>query len=165
MAAAGSGHAGPTAPWTLPSSLLLHILLFGIVIAMPQQRWVRPQQEKILVRILTPQQYRAATAGDDPQAVTRGPEPVYASPSPDRFGTLPATPPIPRKPEPPAMIRAVKILSGEALADARSRQARIALRQLSDFDRREQLCNLEALEQVHAWDGDYEPERLVAYAM
>ena len=63
------------------------------------------------------------------------------------------------------MIQVTKILSGTVLEDPRSRQARLALRQLSDFDRREQLCNLEAMEQVEAWNDDYKPERLVAYAM
>ena len=56
------------------------------------------------------------------------------------------------------MIQVTKILSGTVLEDPRSRQARLALRQLSDFDRREQLCNLEAMEQVEAWNDDYKPE-------
>ena len=36
---------------------------------------------------------------------------------------------------------------------------------MSTDERIEQLCDLEALEQVHQWNADFEPDLLVAYAM
>ncbi len=152
-------------PWPLSGSIIVHVLLVAILISIPQKRWAQSQPEKILVQILTPQQFEAATEPAVLQTDAETPQPVHATPSPDRFTGRPVSLPIPPKPKGTGMIKVTKILSGTVLEDPRSRQARLALRQLSDIDRREQLCNLEAMEQVQAWNGDYEPERLVAYAM
>lgn len=153
--------------WAAPSSLLFHVLLVGLLIALPPKRWARPPpQEKILVEVLNPVQYRALIEASAPKTAENQPELRVPRVSSDRFKTLPAA--LPRQHEPvhrSAMIRPATMLSGEALADPRSRQARAALRQLAYFDRREQLCNLEAMEQIHAWRDEFEPERLVAYAM
>jgi hypothetical protein len=63
------------------------------------------------------------------------------------------------------MIRAEHLFSAAALADPRSKGAREAFGQLSNGERIVQLCNLEALEQVHRWKGDFQPDYVVAYAM
>lgn len=65
----------------------------------------------------------------------------------------------------PAMIRASRLLSAGVLADPRSRQAREALATLSPDERVIQLCDMEALEQVHAWKAALRPDMVVAYAM
>lgn len=62
------------------------------------------------------------------------------------------------------MIRATRILSGETLNLPASRQARLALPTLVPQDRREQLCGLEAMEQIHLWKEALRPTRVVAYA-
>lgn len=153
--------------WAIPSSLLFHALLVGTVIALPPKRWARPPpQEGILIEILSSGQYRAIFDAPAELPAEDQAESVAPAASPDRFATQPAA--LPPKPDPveqSTMIRPSGMLSAAVLADPRSRQARTALRQLSAFDRREQLCNLEAMEQIHAWRATFEPERLVAYAM
>ena len=47
--------------WPLSGSIIVHVLLVAILIAIPQKRWAQSQPEKILVQILTPQQFQAAT--------------------------------------------------------------------------------------------------------
>jgi len=61
-------------------------------------------------------------------------------------------------------IHATEMLSGKVLADPRSRSALRQLRQLAAPDQIEQLCNLEAMQQVHHWKADFAPEFVVAYA-
>lgn len=56
------------------------------------------------------------------------------------------------------------MLSGKTLADPRSREAREILAQLADDERMVQLCNMEAMDQIHHWRQDFRPDRLVAYA-
>ena len=63
------------------------------------------------------------------------------------------------------MMRAERLFSADVLADPRSRQAREALPHLAMSDRMIQLCNIEALEQVHMWKADFQPDTLVAHAM
>ena len=69
------------------------------------------------------------------------------------------------RPAPEPMVRPATLLSGNALADPRNRAARRMLPQLAAAERMEQLCALEAMGQVHAWRRDFQPDRLIAYAM
>lgn len=63
------------------------------------------------------------------------------------------------------MITAHTLHSESVLANPRSRGAREALKTLEAAERIEQLCNLEAMSQIHAWKAEFEPDRVVAYAM
>ncbi|RST85238.1 DUF930 domain-containing protein [Aquibium carbonis] len=63
------------------------------------------------------------------------------------------------------MVRARTMLAARALDDPRSRDAKRELRGLFRDERIIQLCNLEAMEQVHAWKPAFEPDQMVAYAM
>lgn len=69
------------------------------------------------------------------------------------------------QPEVPATVQAKQLFSAAILADPRSRQALEGLSQLAYDERIVQLCNLEAMEQVHRWRSDFAPDFLVAYAM
>ncbi len=62
------------------------------------------------------------------------------------------------------VVRAETMLAAAALADPRSRRAREEWRRLFPDERIIQLCNLEAMEQVHAWKPAMEPDFVVAYA-
>jgi len=62
------------------------------------------------------------------------------------------------------MIRATRLFAEELLADPRSSEARETLPTLATDERKLQLCNIEAMEQVHRWKAIYRPEFLVAYA-
>lgn len=62
------------------------------------------------------------------------------------------------------MIRSSTMLSQSILADPRSAKARRGLRSLSSDERKLQLCNIEAMGQIHAWRSSYQPQSIVAYA-
>ncbi|PKA41408.1 hypothetical protein CWR43_21515 [Rhizobium sullae] len=63
------------------------------------------------------------------------------------------------------MVRPTQLFSAAILADPRSKQAREGMRQLATGERIVQLCNIEAMEQVHRWKAEFKPDFLVAYAM
>ncbi|WP_346912418.1 DUF930 domain-containing protein [uncultured Roseibium sp.] len=65
---------------------------------------------------------------------------------------------------PDGMIRAKQLYAAAILDNPKSRKAKMRLRQLVSEDRIIQLCNLEALEQVHRWNPSFKPNFLVAYA-
>lgn len=147
-------------------ALTLHLAIFAWLYEQPQPA---PQpdlpSDAIAVEILRPSELPHAVPTPQPQPAPQiapdaelpGP-PTAVAPRPQRT-SRPAPPPE------PDMIRPSVMLSARNLASASSRQARLAMRTLSDDTRVEQLCGLEAMEQVHAWRHEFQPDRLVAYAM
>jgi hypothetical protein len=65
----------------------------------------------------------------------------------------------------PQMIVATRLYAAKMLADPRSRGAKKALMQLAPDERIIQLCNSEAMEQIHRWKARFDPDLLVAYAL
>jgi hypothetical protein len=129
--------------WALLVSLGLH-LAAGLVIAWQRQIAAPTLQESVPIDFVTPEEFEAETGKSGAAA----PE--------NRTAPRPAG---------PALIHATAMLSQAALADPKSRQARAMLPHLDPTERSVQLCNLEAMEQVHAWKPSLQPERIVAYAM
>ncbi|UXN58760.1 DUF930 domain-containing protein [Phyllobacterium zundukense] len=88
---------------------------------------------------------------------------------PDKPEEKAATPIVPQEPQPhdqtPTMVKPSRMLSEKVLADPRSRKARKELAALAPGDQIEQLCNLEAMAQISAWSKDFQPDRVIAYAM
>lgn len=159
----GSGARG------LAVSLCLHLALFGALLAFGAMSGFAPAPEETLeVELVTPAQFARATGARPAVAAPPAPEasppprPVPQAPPPEIPAAAPAEPP---PIEPDAMITAQKLLSDGILASPRSRGAREALRTLDPAERIEQLCNLEAMSQIHAWKAEFEPDRVVAYAM
>ncbi|MCV0427976.1 MAG: DUF930 domain-containing protein, partial [Roseibium sp.] len=64
----------------------------------------------------------------------------------------------------PAWISATSFHAQDVLSDPRSAQARLALGTLVAGDRREQLCALEAMEQLRRTQPDFRPTRLAPHA-
>ncbi|MFN3132068.1 DUF930 domain-containing protein [Roseibium sp.] len=62
-------------------------------------------------------------------------------------------------------VPATELRSALVLQDLRSAQARAALETVIGLDRREQLCALEAMEQVGVHSQGLRPDRLVPYAL
>ncbi len=140
-------------------SLLLHVAIgaFAVLLVHTSGR-ERPAERPVRVDILTADQFAALAP--------RAGEPARPAPPPQAPPeTPPETPAETPKPAPPGMVRAQVMLSEATLADPRSRAARAALPGLSDDERMVQLCNVEAMDQVHAWRQALNPDRLVAYAM
>lgn len=68
------------------------------------------------------------------------------------------------RPPEPEMIHATKMLASVAFSDPRNTEAREMLGQLDDTTRREQLCGVEAMEQISAYKPAWHPEWVVAHA-
>lgn len=108
---------------------------------------------------------------DTLRGMTPPPEPEM--PPPAAGEPLPSIPPLPRTAAAPRaraatqpeMIRPTRLLSEQALDSPRSRGLRRSLATLADEERIAQLCDLEAMEQVAAWNPAYRPDRLVDYAL
>jgi len=156
-------------------SLGLHLVLLGALVLLPTIERLRPEpDEGIEVELVTPEQIAPKPEIQPPEAQppavqptpqTRSvaqPEAAPAEPAPPAQPTPPAPPPVPAA---PVMVRARRLLSEDVLSNPRSRGTRAALQQLQEPERIEQLCNLEAMGQIHAWKTEFEPDRVVAYAM
>ena len=139
----------PRAVVSLAASLLLHgVLLAVLALFAPQMRLApTPPVEAVSVQILSPQQFAALTP---PPAPT---EDLRAAPGPE-----PAVPPQPPETQPP-MTHAARILSTALAAHIRR-----DLRTLALDTRFEQICDVEAMEQVAKSRKELRPERAVAYA-
>jgi hypothetical protein len=149
------------APWrVLPFSILFHLLVLATVLLVAPERSPPMSSEQtvsveILVEPAPAPPAQAARAGQP-----RG-EPAQA-PEPEREPPRAAPGNAARDGE---VVRAKTMLAARALDDPRSRRARSEWRQLYPDERIIQLCNLEAMEQVHAWRPEFEPDFVVAYAM
>jgi hypothetical protein len=167
------GQRDATGLGSIAASLCIHLSLLAALLALPRfDALPTPPEEGIAVELVAPDEI------EPPAAQAAQPTPAVAAPAPSSAPssdepTAPAAPtptvqpetvPVPA-PEAPAIITAQKLFSEGVLANPRSRQARLALAQLEGGERIEQLCNLEAMSQVHAWKADFEPDRVVAYAM
>jgi hypothetical protein len=152
----------------LPVALCFHILL-GVLLAIRAVSSFPPANEtSVEIELVGPEALVPAApppapvpASPSTAEVAPPPQPAPAEPQTDR----PAAPPVPPPVEPPAMITARTLHSESVLANPRSRGTREALKTLDVSERIEQLCNLEAMSQIHAWKAEFEPDRVVAFAM
>jgi Domain of Unknown Function (DUF930) len=136
----------------------------------------RPVEKVATVELLTSAQFAAlsgvgkAGQSGDTRVPSLAPPPATNDP-PDEPPDAPAEALPDAGPVPPGagapggMVTATAMLSARSLANPLSRQAREALPTLAGAERMVQLCNIEAMEQVHAWRAEYQPDRVVAYAM
>ncbi len=147
-------------PWrVLPVSVALHLLALALALLLASERRLPPSAEQaVSVEILVeaapatpPVANEAQPAGEPVEA----PEQVREQPELSQG----------RAARDGAVVRARTMLAARALADPRSRDALDEWRKLYPDERIIQLCNLEAMEQVHAWQPSFEPDVVVAYAM
>lgn len=150
----------------LPAALCFH-LLFGLLLAIRTISSFTPpvetsvEVELVAPEALTPPASAQAPAPPPAAEIASPPQPAPFTAPPEK----PVPPPAPPPAEPPAMITARTLHSESVLANPRSRGTREALKTLEAGERIEQLCNLEAMSQIHAWKAEFEPDRVVAYAM
>lgn len=146
-------------------SLFFHAILILAFVIMAKPSIYRQPDEDIIELEIVP-----AVQPATPLAKTLT-EPSIVSPllRPDAFQPAPsAMPPASygqTVPAEPAMQKPAKMLSAGVLADPRSRSAREALPTLAKGERLEQICGVEAMAQIAAWDKTYQPDRTIAYAM
>lgn len=142
----------------VPAALLLHVLLLatlGLMSMRPRIDVPDHPESSADVELLTPGEFAAVT---QPKPVGMPPIQSPASPQPAPEQQAPVTAP------PSGMIRASRLMAADALANPLSRQAREMLPLLAADERVEQLCGLEAMSQIHAWKGEFAPDRVTAYA-
>lgn len=150
------------------ASLGLHLALLVALALLPKIERLQPEpDESVEVELVTPEQI---VPDREPEAAR--PTPPAPSAAPPRTALpeprAPATPPPPvppALPAPPVNVRARRLLSDDVLSNPLSRGTREALARLEGAERIEQLCNLEAMGQIHAWKAEFEPDRIVADAM
>jgi Domain of Unknown Function (DUF930) len=154
-------------PWGLGASLGFHILIgLALLLVVAPRPQVAPPEGSVTVDVLTPQQFEAANK--PPDAETRLEPPGRMPPQPSFEGKTPELARVPESHPRAAgngMIKATGLLSAKVLADPRSAKARKMLGELASSERIVQLCNIEAMEQVHVWKAEFQPDFLVAYAM
>ncbi|OCC01926.1 hypothetical protein BA190_26410 [Labrys sp. WJW] len=155
-----------TISFGLPAALLLHAIALALLFLLPRPAPLeQPPENSIEVEFVAEIPKPAAPAPQPPALPAR---PQAQEPSAESVPQEGARPPRPSEalppPPPPAMIQARKILSDLALADPRSRQARKMLPLLGRDERMEQLCNIEAMAQLRAWNHELEPDLTIAYA-
>ncbi|MDX8512872.1 DUF930 domain-containing protein [Mesorhizobium captivum] len=141
-------------PWGISASAALHALLAATLALMPLPKWPKQlEEERVSVDILTPQQFEGSTRP--------APKPATAEPQAPKPQPVPS---LAKPPAQPSMIRATEMLSAKTIADPRSRQVRADLATFASEERMTQLCNIEAMDQIHKWKADFQPDRVVAYA-
>jgi hypothetical protein len=150
-------------PLSVAASIALHVAIGSALMLLPQERLpAPPAEESIAVQILTSAQVKPPR---------KSPPAVPAALPPPVVGKESSVPPGGPQSEstellrPQSMMRAARLYSDEALNDPRSRKVREELKQLASGDRVIQLCNIEAMEQIHRWKAAFLPDFLMAYAM
>lgn len=144
--------------WSLPVSLSLHaLLLLGFGWFLTSKRPAPPLAEGMPVEIWTPEQLLGSRDEGERQPPSAGPG-VAAR-------TDEATGPVEARSSDQAMTRAETMRSGEVLSHPLSRGMAAALDSMDEETRWEQLCAIEAMAQIAASFRDYQPDRVVAYAM
>lgn len=145
------------------AAIWVHILLFALLMGADfAEQPGTPVSVPLAVEILPLRDFsRAPVSAPLPQPDTA----ETASTEP---GVLPETRPTPSgkaasRPE-ADWRQATSFYAGAVLSDPRSAQARLALATLVSGDRREQLCALEAMEQVRHAEPLFRPTRLAPHA-
>ncbi|KZL19418.1 hypothetical protein PsAD2_01957 [Pseudovibrio axinellae] len=83
---------------------------------------------------------------------------------PDEPVELPSPVPVREREQGPERIVVRKFQLGTVLNHPKNKELRESLVLFDPSDQREQLCNLEVMEQLQIWDSQYKPERVVAFA-
>lgn len=155
--------------WSIAASTLLHIGLCVLVLLLfvPPKLSSPQEDEGVQVEFVTiPQPPIAERQPELPRQLSL---PERTEVVPDKAEENATTPIVPQEPQPQdetwAMVKPSRMLSEEVLADPRSRRARKELAALAPTDQIEQLCNLEAMAQVGAWSREFQPDRVIAYAL
>lgn len=139
--------------WGVAASIALHVLLLLAALLIRPQPFAQEEERAIAVRIVTPSQLAA-------EAAPRAPPVLSVNPA-EQARVPPVAPPAKTS---SGMVRPGTMLSARNLAHPRSKKARADLATFAIEERGVQLCNIEAMEQIAAWNKDLRPDSLVAYA-
>ncbi|HTN60947.1 MAG TPA: DUF930 domain-containing protein [Devosia sp.] len=154
-----------TLDWRLPigadiaASAVLHVALLALLLHQSTALPDAPPERSIAIDLVTAAQYAVAIAA----------VPTVLTAPASRTSAVPPTARLPPVPQPKAetsgMVHARQLLGASVLAEPASKEVRETLPLLGSDEQRIQLCNIEALAQIHAADERWDPDILVAYAM
>lgn len=147
------------------ASVLLHAALLAMLFHGFDSPPEKPKERSVSVDIVTAAQYAAALAA--PQLTAPTARTAVAQPRavvPDAPPVEAAPPPV-VAPNPSGMVHATQLKAAGVLAQPGSKEVRETLPLLASDERMTQLCDIEALEQIHLWKAELHPDTLVAYAM
>jgi len=150
----------------LPVASLIHAALLAWLAFITVQQFDEMPgfvEQSVDVELQTPEQFEAMTR-PPPPAPAAAPTPVPEPAPPPSAPSIPAPAEPPVSAETDGLVRPRRLLSQQVLADPRSRDTLAMLPRLAPDERVEQLCGLEAMGQIHAWQSSYEPDRVSAYA-
>lgn len=148
-------------PPAVPAALLLHVLVLaalGLMSMQPRIEVPDHPENSVDIELLTPGEFDAMMRPKPVEIPAPRPPPVPQA-APEQQAPAAAQPA-----EPGGMIRASRLMAADALANPLSRQACEMLPLLAADERVEQLCGLEAMNQIHAWKDEFQPDRVTAYA-
>ncbi|HTM76682.1 MAG TPA: DUF930 domain-containing protein [Devosia sp.] len=142
----------------IAASLVLHAVLLAFLLRPVDAPPEAPQERSIAIDIVSAAQFAAALTTPQrpaPAAVTgsKPPAPAPVEPAAAEIADV------------PGMVHPSRLVAGDVLAEPASRQVRETLPLLASDERMTQLCDIEALEQIHLWKDELHPDTLVAYAM
>jgi hypothetical protein len=148
----------------LVASALLHAMLLALLLHQARALPHAPPEHSIAIDLVTAEQYAAATAVP---AIVAAPasKASVAQPPPEASPVAPQPPAPPTSVPPSGMVHPTQLLGASVLAEPASKEVRETLPLLGGDERKVQLCNIEALAQIHAADPKLDPDVLVAYAM
>lgn len=158
---------------------MFHVVVVAALAATDAVRLLAPDTtpvERIEVEFVEapPPLPRAPTVPVEAPAPPAAPPAVPVVPIPEAAPRQNVPAPRPNVPEPvperagpvdDGLVRPKRLLSAGVISAGGSRAAREALRAMASDERAIQLCDYEALEQIHAWNAAYQPETLIAHAM
>ncbi|WP_319533145.1 DUF930 domain-containing protein [uncultured Cohaesibacter sp.] len=152
---------------TLAASLSLHgLLAFALLSVMPE---IIPdadetEERRIEVEFIPFAQLSPSPPEPAPTAPNDGLAAVPPAHVPEESPTQQQSLQLPtdfRAPRP--MVRASRLMSASLLSDPANAEGRKEFYGLTNEEQEDQLCDLEALEQIRAWNSSYVPERMVSY--
>ncbi len=151
----------------LPAAALIHAALLAWLASLAVQQLVEAPgfvEQSVDVELQSLEQFEALTR--PPPAPPPSPQPAEIVPqlAPPVAAVPPPVEPQPARPGADGMVRPRRMLSQLVLAHPLSRDTLAMLPRLAPEERVEQLCGLEAMGQIHAWQQAYEPDRVSAYA-
>ncbi len=144
-------------------SLVLHVLLLTLLLFLLAGPFPHPRvEDAVAVSIISAQEFRNVVQSDAKATA----KPLKSSEVPEAIPRQPTFQPLMKEQDRSAdMIEARHFLSTKVLNDPRSAKARKAMGELAPSERIVQLCNIEAMEQIHATNAILQPDFVVAYAM
>lgn len=148
--------------WALSAAVHLPLLAFLLLAPLSGSKMHKSGKPASISVELVPS--RPSTSPGGAGSIPRADPPIARRPQAAVSEPTRRMPPPPPKQEETDLTVARTLMAESVLAAPQSGQARQALATLSLTDRREQLCDLEAMEQLRASNGDHRPDRLVAYA-